>query len=87
MTKIDDIKHLLPSSCFLFFETLNLNALKLVLKNLKFLLSVEQVHDFAAINFEEAHMESTLPTPISLRKLIELLHCQLSNLGHRKGFP
>lgn len=34
MTEIDDIKHLLTGSCFLFFEALHLNALKLVLKDL-----------------------------------------------------
>ena len=41
MTEIDDIKHLLPGPCFLFFETLHLDALELVLQNLKLLLSVE----------------------------------------------
>lgn len=41
MTEIDNIKHLLPGSCFLFLETLHLDALELVLKNLKLLFSVE----------------------------------------------
>lgn len=70
MTEIDYIKHLLPRSCFLFFEALHLDALELVLKNLKLLLSVKQVHDFAAIDLEEAHMEGALPTSIGLRKFI-----------------
>jgi hypothetical protein len=31
--------------------------LKFVFKNLKFLFSIEQVHDFTSINFKEAHLE------------------------------
>lgn len=52
-----NLKHLLLASSLSLFQPLDLDSLEFILQNLEFLLSIQEVHYFASVNFEEAHKE------------------------------
>lgn len=82
----NNVIHFCFIPCLSFLQSLNLNPLILIFQNLQFLLPIEQVHYFAAINFEEGHQE--VNTPLCRGGTgVHIFNCELSRIRHRVSLP
>ena len=78
MPIVDDLVHLLFTSRLLLSQTDDLDLVVAILLDLKLFLVVKKVDALAAINFEEAHVESHA----SWRQLVHVLDGILGHSRH-----